>query len=176
MGSFHLPSRKVRLRLIGTAVAVLVLVTGIRSFAGWFGGHVTECGVDAKGAYAKVHVGSVLGGWGIKHEGVGVEFTYEGHGYGGGGSRIEVPTFGSTTTFERGHWPPRVINLDYDGGPKDEGKITVPGRVAGGHWVNTDPSLKQSYPKLRPHFKPLIEPNDKSLLGCKVAAPTNGWQ
>ena len=51
--------------------------------------------------------------------------------------RIEVPVSGSTTTFVRGTWPPRVINVDYDGGPK--GKITVPGRVAGGHWTHVDP-------------------------------------
>jgi hypothetical protein len=76
---------------------------------------------------------------------------------------------GSTTTFVRGTWPPRVVNLAADGGPR--GKITVRGRVAGGHWVNTDPSLKQTYPKLRPHFKPLIEPNDKSLLGCRIHPP-----
>jgi hypothetical protein len=174
MESLNLPSRKVRLRLIGTAVAVLVLVTGIWWYAGWFGGHVTECGVDANGPYAKVRVGSLWGGQGVKHEGVGVEFTYDGHGYGGGGSKIEVPTFGSTTTFVRGTWPPRVINLDYDGGPK--GKVTVPARVAGGYWWHTGDGLPKFHPWVRPHFKVFVVPNDKSLLGCKVVAPTNGWQ
>jgi|SRR5215212_2599248 len=171
MGSFHLPSRKVGLWLVGVAVAV----AGIWWFRSWYGGHVTECGVDAKGPYAKVRVASLFGGLGsIKHEGVIVHFTYDGHGYDVGGSTIEVPVFGSTTTFVRGSWPPRSINLNWDGGPK--GKITVPGRVAGGRWVNTDPSLKQTYPKLRPHFKARVEPDDKSLLGCEVHAPTNGWQ
>ena len=54
-------SRKVRFWLIA---AVVVLGVGIWSFKGWFGGHVTECGFDAKGPYAKVRVGSLVGGLG----------------------------------------------------------------------------------------------------------------
>ncbi len=80
---------------------------------------------------------------------------------------------GSTTTFVRGTWPPRVINVDYDGGPK--GKITVPGRVAGGHWTHVDPVTRVDPPGLRvtPHFKALVQPDDKGLLGCELIAPTD---
>jgi hypothetical protein len=98
-----------------------------------------------------------------------VDFYYDGAWYSVSGGSVKISVLGSTTTFVRGTWPPRVVNLAADGGPR--GKITVRGRVAGGHWVNTDPSLKQTYPKLRPHFKPLIEPNDKSLLGCRIHPP-----
>jgi hypothetical protein len=168
-----LPNRKKA--LVVMAVIVAVLVGGIWWYRGWFGGHVTECGVDAKGPYAKVRVGSLLGGRGsIKHEGVSVLFTYDGHGYALGGSRVKVPMFGSTTVFVRGTWPPRVIDLDYDGGPK--GKITVPGRAVGGHWVNTSVALQRRW-HIRPQFKAIVEPNDLGLLGCgRVLPPTNGWQ
>lgn len=171
MGSLNLPSRKVRLRLIGTAVAVLMLGVGIWSFTGWYGRHVTECGVDAKGPYAKVRVGSFLGRLGM-HEGVIVGFTYDGHWYDSNGSRIEVPVFGSTTTFVRGTWPPRLINLNWDGGRKDDGRIRVEGRAVGGHWKNTSVALQRRW-HIRPRFKPLVEPNDLSGLGCEVIAPTN---
>jgi hypothetical protein len=174
VGSLHLPSRRARLRLIGAAVVVAVGVLGFTtSRAVKPGGHVTECGVDAKGPYAKVRVTSRGA---MDHEGVGVDFSYDGHWYASGGSRIEVPTSGSTTAFVRGSWPPRVINVDHDGGPK--GEIPVPGRVAGGHWTHFDTVTRVDPPGLRltPHFKALVEPDDKSLIGCKVFAPTNGWQ
>jgi hypothetical protein len=122
--------------------------------------HVTECGVDAKGPYAKL-VG------GEDRQGVTVGFTYDGHWYGWGRST----TIGSTATFVRGPWPPSVINLNWDGGPKNEGKIRVEGRVVGGHWVNTGMSLQspqQAYPKFRRHFKAVVEPNDLSRLGCEL--------
>ena len=175
MGSFRLPKRLSPPTWLRNWLRVaVVLGLCVSGWAAWYGGHVTKCGVDAKGPYAKVRVSSLLGGRGaMDHEGVGVLFTYDGNAYVNGGSRIKVPTFGSTTTFVRGTWPPRVINLDYDGGPK--GKITVPGRVVGGHWVNTSVAAQRRW-GIRPRFKPLVQPNDLSLLGCEVIAPTNGWQ
>jgi hypothetical protein len=168
MGSFHPPSRKVRRRLIGAAVAVAVVVLGVTTIkAVKPGGHVTECGVDAKGPYAKVRVNSLLGGAGsIDHEGVLVHFTYDGHYYDTGGSRIRVPTFGSTTTFVRGTWPPRAVDLDGRGGG---GRIRVVGHRVSGHviWL----------PGHVPHFSLIrMKPDDLSLIGCEVVAPTNGWQ
>jgi hypothetical protein len=164
MGSFHLPSRKLRLRLIGAAVAVAVVVLGVTTIKALQpGGHLTECGVDAKGPYAKIRVNSLRARLGMGHVGLTVDFTYDGYWYDG---RVNGS---STTTFVRGTWPPSVINPGWDGGPN--GRIIVPGRVAGGHWVNTGKGLQKTYPKLRPKFKALVEPDDKSLLGCKVFAP-----
>lgn len=161
MGSLNLPSRTLCLRLIGAAVAVAVVVLGVTFIkAIQPGGHLTECGVDAKGPYAKIRLNSLRARLGAGKVGLHVGFTYDGYWYGFG----KYP--GSTPTFVRGNWPPMVIHKGADGGPK--GRITVPGRVVGGHWVNTDPSLKKTYPNLRPQFKARVEPNDKSLLGCKV--------
>lgn len=165
------------LGLIGLGIAVLIGGIAIIPWRGMWRGderRITECGVDTVGPYAKVRVKSRSGGPGsVKHEEVGVHFTYDGHAYANGGSRIEAPVSGSTTTFVRGTWPPRVIHLDYDGGPK--GKITVPGRVAGGHWRHFDPVTRVDPPGLRvtPRFKALVQPDDKSLLGCELIAPTN---
>jgi hypothetical protein len=159
MGGFHLPSRKVRLRLRGVAVAVAVAVVVLEVTIIKPGGHVTECGVDAKGPYAKVRVNNYVGGR-VDDERVNVEFTYDGYAYGGGNDS-------STATFVRGTWPPSVINMNYDGGPR--GRVPVRGRVVGGRWVNTGKDLP---PRVKPKFKAIVEPNDKSLLGCKVVAPT----
>jgi len=156
MGSFHLPSRKVRSRLKGAAVAVALAVVVLEVTTIKPGGHVTECGVDAKGPYAKVRVNNYVGGR-VNGESVNVGFTYDGHPYGGNDKDS------STTTFVQGTWPPSVIDLDFDGGPS--GRVPVPGRVAGGHWVNTGKGLP---PGVKPKFKALVEPYDTSLLGCKV--------
>src|SRR3954453_19602401 len=158
MGSFHLPSRTLCLRLIGAAVAVAVVVLGVTYIrAIQPGGHLTECGVDAKGPYAKIRLNSLRARLGMGEVWLTVDFTYDGYWYDG---RVNGR---STTTFVRGHWPPTVINPGWDGGPN--GRIPVPGRVAGGHWVNTGKDLP---PGVKPKFKARVEPYDKSLLGCKV--------
>lgn len=155
-------------RLIAV-VGVAALGLGLWGILSWHGEHIAECGVDAKGPYAKVGYHSFGDGLVKPADPLRVDFYYDGAWYSVSGGSVKISVLGSTTTFVRGTWPPRVVNLAADGGPR--GKITVRGRVAGGHWVNTDPSLKQTYPKLRPHFKPLIEPNDKSLLGCRIHPP-----
>ncbi len=96
----RLPNR--RTALPGIAVAAVVLAVGIWLLSGWFGGHVTECGFDAKGAYAKVRVGSLVGGLGsMEHEQVSVFFTYDAAKYATGGDTIKPPVLGSTTTVVR---------------------------------------------------------------------------
>jgi hypothetical protein len=158
MGSFHLPSRTRCLRLIGAAVAVAVVVLGVTTIKALQpGGHLTECGVDAKGPYAKIRLNSLRARLGMGRVGLPVGFTYDGYWYPGdvNGS--------STPTFVRGTWPPSVIDPHWDGGPR--GRIPVPGRVVGGHWVRTG---KDVPPRFKPKFKPIVEPYDKSLLGCKV--------
>jgi hypothetical protein len=86
----------------GIAVSAVVLVVGIWSLNGWFGGHVTECGFDAKGAYAKVRVGSLVGGLGsMEHESVSVLFTYDDAKYATGGATVKAPVLGTTTTVVR---------------------------------------------------------------------------
>src|SRR3954463_9509733 len=105
MGSLNLPSRQLCLRLIGAAVAVAVVVLGVAYIkAIQPGGHLTECGVDAKGPYAKIRVNSLRARLGMGRVGLHVEFTYDGLWYDG---RVNGR---STTTFVRGRWPPRVIN------------------------------------------------------------------
>jgi hypothetical protein len=158
MGSFHLPSRTLLLRLIGAAVAVAIVVLGVTTIkAIQPGGHLTECGVDAKGPYAKIRLNSLRARLGMGKVGLNVAFTYDGYWYGFG-------KFGSSTaTFRRGAWPPRVINPHWDGAPK--GRVYVPGRVVGGHWVNTGKDLP---PRVKPMFRARVEPYDKSLLGCKI--------
>src|SRR4051794_35383892 len=163
---------RLRLMLIGVGIAVLIGGIALIAWRGMWRGderRITECGVDAKGPYAKVRVNSLRFN---ENEGVGVLFTYDGHAYADGGSS-EVPVSGSTTTFVRGTWPPRVVNVDYDGGSK--GKITVPGRVASGHWTHFDPVTRVDPPGLRitPRFKALVQLDDKSLLGCELIAPSN---
>lgn len=118
--------------------------------------HVTECGVDAKGPYAKL-VG------GEDRQGVTVGFTYDGHWYGWGRST----TSGSTATFVRGPWPPQVINLNTHGHGWGQGQLRVEGRVVGGHWVNTSVAAQREY-HIRPRFKAVVEPNDLSRLGCEL--------
>ncbi len=142
MGSLNLPSRKLCLQLIGAAVTLVLGLTFVVAIAP--GGHLTECGVDSKGPFAKIRLNGLRDRLGMSKVGLHVEFTYDGHPYDGMNNRR------STATFLRGKWPPRVINLNYDGGPR--GKLPVLGRAASGHWVN----------------KPLVEPYDKSLLGCRV--------
>jgi hypothetical protein len=116
--------------LIGAAVLGLGIV-GILAFGRLdipYGAHIIECGVDANGPYAKVRVNSVGGGLGsTDHTAVNVHFTYDGAWYDGQGTRVKLPVLGSTTTVVRGTYPPRVIDLHWDGGPK--GKITVEGHT-----------------------------------------------
>jgi hypothetical protein len=135
--------------LIGAAVLGL----GISGYAAWRGVHVTECRVDANGPYAKVRVSSLVGGLGaVEHEQVVVGFTYDGAWYTSKVSTVKVPVLGSTTIVMRGKYPPRVINLRWDGGPK--GKITVEGHMV--------------------HRR--IVPDDLQKIGCSVRPPTNGFQ
>src|SRR3954453_13455723 len=111
MGTLHLPSRTLLLRLIGAAVAVAVVVLGVTYIkAIQPGGPLTVCGVDAKGPYAKIRVNSLRARLSMGEGGLNVGFTHEGYWYGWG-------LFRSTPTFVRGTWPPRVINPDWDGGP-----------------------------------------------------------
>jgi hypothetical protein len=155
---------------VARLIAVVALGCGLWRIVAWHGEHITECGVDAHGVYARVGYNSFGDGL-VKPAGdfLGVDFYYDGAWYSGSGGSVKVSVLGSTTTLVRGAWPPRVVDLGSDGGPR--GKITVAGRAVGGHWVNTDPSLKKTYPKLKPHFKALVDPNDKSLFGCRIHHP-----
>jgi len=155
MGSFHLPSRKLRLRHIVAAVAVAGVVLGvtiIQTATVKPSAHLTACGVDAKGPYGK---------FSGDHERVSVGFTYNGYWYGWG-------VRGSTATMIRGHWPPRVIDTSWDGGPK--GTIIVPEHVVGYHVRHLAPVTRVDPPglRLKPHFKAMMQPDDKSLIGCEL--------
>jgi hypothetical protein len=92
MGSFHLPSPKVRRRLIGVAVAVTV----VWGFFQVMVTHITDCGFDANGAYAKVRV-SLLGA-----QEVWVDFYLDGRQYAYDG-RYNV----RGTTVLRAPFPPQ---------------------------------------------------------------------
>jgi hypothetical protein len=92
------PSRnRVRLWLVGAAVVALGILGIVVVNRVLLGAHITACGVDTQGRpYAKVRVGSLLGGLGsMAHEQVNVSFNggvYYGY------TTIKVPVLGTTTT------------------------------------------------------------------------------
>jgi hypothetical protein len=158
-------------RLIAVVAALGLGLWGIVAWHAWHGEHVTECGVDAHGPYAKVGYNSFGDGLVKPADPLRVDFYYDGAWYSVRGGSVKISVLGSTTTVVHGAWPPRVVNLGADGGPK--GKIVVQGFEAGGHWVNTGKGLQKTYPNLRPKFKALVEPNDKSLFGCRITPPND---
>lgn len=114
--------------LIGAVVLGLGIVA-LRPLMGPGRVHVTECGFDAYGPYAKVRVASLWGGLGTTdHAQVSVAFTYDGAWYGDDGAyiRVKLPVLGTSTGVVHGTYPPRVIPPRWSG---RNGKIIVEGRT-----------------------------------------------
>jgi len=122
--------RSLRTGLVTVAVLVLGILGIVVVNKAWVGENITECGVDAQGPYANVRINSLWGGLGnVSHHQVHVNFTYDGAWYDAEISTIEMPVLDSTTTVVHGKYPPRSINLRWDGGPKGEGRIHVEGQT-----------------------------------------------
>lgn len=170
--------------LIGVVVLGLGVFALLRSFMGPGSVHVTECGFDEYGPYAKVRVTSRFGGLGsTAHAQVNVAFTYDGAWYGDDGSytRVKLPVLGSATAVVHGKYPPPVIPTHWSG-LKHE--ITVEGRTVyripnsfgdrDEHWpgrlVSKDVVERRS--RLHPHtfvaYKEIV-PDDLSRIRCSVA-------
>jgi hypothetical protein len=155
-------------RVAWLIAVVAALGLGLWGIGPRHGEYITACGVDANGPYAKVRYTSFGDGLVKPADPLRVDFYYDGAWYSVTGGSVRISVLGSTTTVVHGTWPPRVVNLGADGGPR--GKITVPGRVVGGHWVNTSVAMQRRW-HIRPRFKAIVEPNDKSLLGCRIHPP-----
>jgi hypothetical protein len=97
--------------LVGV-VGVALLGAGIWGFSTQVVGmHVTECGFDSKGAYAKVRVNNLLGGADDEH--VYVDFSLKGEpafeSYEVGLAVVHKPAHGSVTAVIRERYPPPRI-------------------------------------------------------------------
>jgi len=99
----------VRTRLGLGVIGIAVLGLGSWGFVTHaVGEHVTDCGFDADGAYAKVRVNNLFGG---EHEqDVHVTFHVDGDvmqlDYDGGRRSAHVPAHGAVTTVVHGRFPP----------------------------------------------------------------------
>ena len=167
---FDLPTR----RKLGVWIAgILVLGLGIWTLKTQvLGQHLTECGVDANGPYARVRINSLVGGLSSTDQQVKVEFTYDGAWYDVGFRTATVPVLGTTTTVVHGTYPPRVINLHRDGGPK--GKLTVAGHQVV-HRSDVPPYklVSESFVAQHPHH-PIVEemvPDALQQIDCSLSPP-----
>jgi hypothetical protein len=145
---------------------VAALGLGLWGIVAWHGEHITECGVDANGPYAKVGYNSFGDGLVKPADPLRVDFYYDGAWYSVSGGSVKISVLGSTTTFVRGIWPPGVVNLGADGGPR--GKITVSGRVVGGLWVNTGRTCP---PGSSPSSKRAWSPTTRACSGAGSPPP-----
>ncbi|HET7741423.1 MAG TPA: hypothetical protein VFL67_12315 [Mycobacterium sp.] len=95
------------LRLWPVGVAVAVLGVGIWGFhTQVIGGHVTECGFDSQGAYAKVRVNNLLGGDNYRMAYVFFSVAGQPEAYGERGVRVHEPAHGHGTGVAHAGFPP----------------------------------------------------------------------
>lgn len=199
--SAELPSRKKALVVIAAIIAVLIAgIWWYRRPAGP-GAHITECGFDKNGPYAKVRVSSLGGGLGAEdHERFGVYFAYDGERYAINVARVKVPVLGSTTVVLPGVYPPHVINSDGSGSITVEGRTVyrdvdvrvnrhIPDKWAAHHdlLASNGARVTAFRPKSAVH-KPgqhgprtLLAhketlPDDLGKIGCYLDPPPDGWQ
>jgi hypothetical protein len=111
---------KLRLWLAGIGVAVLGV--GVWVFnTQVVGVHVTECGFDAKGAYAKFRINNLLGGADARQQ-VWVHFSVDGshpekgspgnYPYAGGVTIVAVPAHGRVTGVVHAEFPARGLHVE----------------------------------------------------------------
>jgi hypothetical protein len=103
---------KLRVWLGGVAVAVLgVSLWGFQTQA--VGAHVTECGFDSRGAYAKFRLNNLLGGADARRQ-VFVEFSLPGRSvpYAAGFTIVAVPAHGRVTGVVHAEFPARGLHVE----------------------------------------------------------------
>ncbi len=171
--TFAVPSRATALRWL---LGIVVLGLGIWTLnTRVLGEHITECGFDANGPYAKVRINGLVGHLGsTSSKKVHVDFTYDGAWYlttdGLETSEVDLPVLGTATTVVHGTYPPRVIDLHWVGGPK--GKITVEGHEV----VHRDDRfpftlVPADFVAQHPHHRTVEEivPDDLQRIGCSIS-------
>ena len=164
----------------------LILIVGVVALGlvgfGWsltraVGLEVTDCGFDAKGAYANVRVDNLLG-FSARDQRVGVTFSmkngrWRGNDtFPGGIARVNVPAHSRGTALVQAHFPPHGSFL---GGTHED--LHVPGRTVyrfgdglSGRYVSRRFVMTHRDPVYQNHIYIETVPDDTSALRCRAFA------